>query len=59
MLMRYPKRFLLVRHGESIWNQDSKFTGWTDIPLTEKGKREASIIAKVLHQWKFKTPILK
>jgi len=35
------KRFLLVRHGESIWNHDSKFTGWTNIPLTENGKKEA------------------
>lgn len=35
------KGFLLVRHGESIWNHDSKFTGWTNIPLTEKGKKEA------------------
>ena len=31
----------LVRHGQSIWNHDSKFTGWTDIPLTEKGEQEA------------------
>lgn len=30
-------RFLLMRHGQSIWNHDSKFTGWTNIPLTEKG----------------------
>jgi 2,3-bisphosphoglycerate-dependent phosphoglycerate mutase len=42
------KRFLLVRHGESIWNQDSKFTGCTNIPLTENGKIEASNIAYIL-----------
>ena len=42
------KRFLLVRHGESIWNQDSKFTGWTNIPLTENGKIEAFNIASIL-----------
>ena len=35
------RKFLLVRHGQSIWNHDSKFTGWTNIPLTEKGKQEA------------------
>jgi 2,3-bisphosphoglycerate-dependent phosphoglycerate mutase len=40
------KRFLLVRHGESIWNHDSKFTGWTNIPLTEKGKKEAYTISQ-------------
>jgi 2,3-bisphosphoglycerate-dependent phosphoglycerate mutase len=44
----FKKRFFIVRHGESIWNQDSKFTGWTNIPLTENGKKEASNVADVL-----------
>jgi 2,3-bisphosphoglycerate-dependent phosphoglycerate mutase len=43
-----PRRFLLVRHGQSIWNKDSKFTGWTNIPLTQKGRDEAATIAKTL-----------
>jgi len=38
---KIKNHFLLVRHGESIWNHDSKFTGWTNIPLTDKGKKEA------------------
>ena len=38
-------RILLARHGESIWNQDSKFTGWTNIPLTLRGKKEAEQMA--------------
>ena len=38
-------RILLARHGESIWNQDSKFTGWTNIPLTSRGKKEAEQMA--------------
>ena len=42
------RRIILARHGESIWNQDSKFTGWTNIPLTKKGKHEASLMAKAL-----------
>jgi 2,3-bisphosphoglycerate-dependent phosphoglycerate mutase len=42
------RRFLLVRHGQSIWNKDSKFTGWTNIPLTEKGREEAAAVAKTL-----------
>ena len=42
------KRFLMVRHGESIWNKDSRFTGWTNIPLTEKGRKEALNIGIVL-----------
>ena len=32
-----------MRHGESIWNHDSKFTGWTNIPLTVNGILEAKI----------------
>jgi 2,3-bisphosphoglycerate-dependent phosphoglycerate mutase len=35
------KNIIVVRHGESIWNKDSKFTGWTNIPLTKNGKDEA------------------
>lgn len=32
---------VLVRHGESQWNLENRFTGWVDVPLTEKGRREA------------------
>ena len=32
---------ILVRHGQSIWNLENRFTGWVDIDLTEKGKLEA------------------
>lgn len=32
---------VLVRHGESQWNLENRFTGWVDIPLTEKGREEA------------------
>jgi 2,3-bisphosphoglycerate-dependent phosphoglycerate mutase len=35
------KRLVLLRHGESIWNQENRFTGWTDVELTQKGIREA------------------
>ncbi|RYX98453.1 2,3-diphosphoglycerate-dependent phosphoglycerate mutase [bacterium] len=35
------KKIVLVRHGESTWNQENRFTGWTDVDLTEKGKEEA------------------
>jgi len=41
-------RIIIARHGESIWNQDSKFTGWTNIPLTDKGRVEAKKMAMVL-----------
>jgi 2,3-bisphosphoglycerate-dependent phosphoglycerate mutase len=43
-------KFLLVRHGESIWNKDSKFTGWTNIPLTNIGKEEAKNMAKTMQE---------
>lgn len=32
---------ILLRHGESLWNQENRFTGWVDIDLSEKGKAEA------------------
>lgn len=32
---------ILLRHGQSLWNQEGRFTGWTDIDLSEKGKEEA------------------
>ena len=34
--MAEPIKIVLVRHGESQWNQENKFTGWTDVPLSEK-----------------------
>lgn len=33
----------LLRHGESTWNKENRFTGWTDIDLTEKGREEARV----------------
>jgi 2,3-bisphosphoglycerate-dependent phosphoglycerate mutase len=45
-------RIIIARHGESIWNQDSKFTGWTNIPLTDKGRLEAKQIAAVMKPYK-------
>ena len=35
------KNLILVRHGQSLWNEERRFTGWADIGLTEKGKLEA------------------
>ncbi len=34
-------KVVLVRHGESIWNKENRFTGWTDVDLSERGLREA------------------
>jgi 2,3-bisphosphoglycerate-dependent phosphoglycerate mutase len=35
------KHVVLLRHGESTWNQENRFTGWTDVDLTERGVKEA------------------
>jgi 2,3-bisphosphoglycerate-dependent phosphoglycerate mutase len=42
------KRLVLVRHGESVWNKENRFTGWTDVDLSEKGVEEAKKGGKVL-----------
>ncbi len=34
-------KIILIRHGESQWNLENRFTGWVDVPLTDKGRREA------------------
>ena len=36
-----PGKLVLCRHGQSIWNLENLFTGWTDVELTEKGIAEA------------------
>ena len=35
------KKIILLRHGQSVWNLENRFTGWTDVDLTEKGRQEA------------------
>ncbi|HTZ40318.1 MAG TPA: 2,3-bisphosphoglycerate-dependent phosphoglycerate mutase, partial [Syntrophales bacterium] len=35
------KKLVLIRHGESTWNKENRFTGWTDVDLSEKGAEEA------------------
>jgi 2,3-bisphosphoglycerate-dependent phosphoglycerate mutase len=42
------KTLVLIRHGESTWNQENRFTGWTDVGLTEKGSQEALEAGRVL-----------
>ncbi|MCK6602681.1 MAG: 2,3-diphosphoglycerate-dependent phosphoglycerate mutase [Bacteroidetes bacterium] len=36
-------KLVLIRHGESVWNLENRFTGWVDVDLTEKGKKEAAL----------------
>jgi 2,3-bisphosphoglycerate-dependent phosphoglycerate mutase len=41
-------KLVLLRHGESTWNKENKFTGWTDVDLSEKGLAEAADAGKIL-----------
>jgi 2,3-bisphosphoglycerate-dependent phosphoglycerate mutase len=41
-------RLVLLRHGESTWNRENRFTGWTDVDLTEQGIREAHEAGRLL-----------
>ncbi|HUV16572.1 MAG TPA: 2,3-diphosphoglycerate-dependent phosphoglycerate mutase [Pelolinea sp.] len=43
-------KVVLIRHGESIWNKENLFTGWTDVDLSEKGVEEAHTAAKLLKE---------
>ena len=42
------KKIVLLRHGESTWNKENRFTGWTDVGLTEKGQAEAVAAGRLL-----------
>ena len=41
-------KLVLLRHGESVWNKKNRFTGWTDVDLSEKGVKEAENAGKLL-----------
>ena len=41
-------KLVLVRHGESLWNLENRFTGWVDVPLTKKGEEEAANAGELL-----------
>ncbi len=44
------KKLVLVRHGESEWNKENRFTGWKDVDLSEKGRQEAKQAGTLLKQ---------
>jgi len=44
------KTLVLVRHGQSEWNKTHRFTGWTDVDLTEQGREEAQNAGKILKE---------
>jgi len=43
-------KLVLLRHGESTWNKENRFTGWTDVDLSEQGKKEALQAGEILKQ---------
>ncbi len=55
-------KLVLIRHGESTWNQENRFTGWVDVDLTEKGKKDAYAAGLLLRDIPFShafTSVLK
>ena len=49
---------ILLRHGQSQWNLENRFTGWEDIPLTEKGIQEAKIAGRIMLKNKIKIDLI-
>ena len=43
-------KLVLVRHGESTWNKENRFTGWTDVDLSERGREEATKAGQILKE---------
>src|SRR5262245_41808370 len=43
-------KVVLLRHGESTWNQENRFTGWTDVDLSDKGRKEAAEAGRLLKE---------
>jgi 2,3-bisphosphoglycerate-dependent phosphoglycerate mutase len=43
-------KVVLLRHGESVWNKENRFTGWTDVDLSDKGVREAADAGRLMHE---------
>lgn len=45
-------QLILIRHGQSLWNAANKFTGWVDVPLSERGRAEATIASCKLRDYR-------
>jgi enolase len=50
--------FIVLRHGESVWNKENKFTGWVDVGLSEKGEQEALLAGDKLKNYNFDNIII-
>lgn len=51
------KKLIMLRHGESLWNKENRFTGWTDVVLSSKGEEEARNAGKILKKNNIKIDI--
>jgi len=47
------RQLVLLRHGESVWNKENRFTGWTDVDLSDRGRQEALEAARSLQEQGF------
>ena len=43
-------KLVLLRHGESTWNKENRFTGWTDVDLSDRGREEAKAAGRLLKE---------
>ena len=43
-------KLVLLRHGQSLWNLENKFTGWKDVPLTQQGINEAKTAGELIYK---------
>jgi 2,3-bisphosphoglycerate-dependent phosphoglycerate mutase len=48
--MSAPSTLVLLRHGESTWNLENRLTGWTDVPLTDRGREEARRAGRLMKE---------
>ena len=56
--MKHMNKLVLLRHGQSQWNLENRFTGWKDVPLTEKGINEANNAGHLLKKHNIKIDIV-
>ena len=50
-------KLILIRHGQSLWNAQNKFTGWVDVPLSERGRAEATIASCKLREKQYRVDV--
>jgi len=51
-------KFYLLRHGESIWNREKKFTGWTNVPMTSRGINQSNLAFNIIKEHNLKPTVI-